>query len=414
MIDSSRKDLPVHPNGRHVVGIDISQRVHAAAGVTAAGKDFGRMIAFDNNHAGVDRLEQLLLHPLGGACRTLIGLEATGHYWMPLYFELQRRGYDIVVINPIQTRGQFRSQIRKTKTDKLDARGIARLVSKGEAKTARIPSESQFELRLLTRQRWRLKGFCGDLERFALSLIECLFPEYPGIFCKPLLNSGRALIRELGLAPATLASQPQQVEELIARVGRKKVAPEKVRLLLARAQDSIGIARAEGVLIAQLRSVLTLIETFEAQISALDEELERRVAALHSPLLSLGIHAPLAATIHAESDPISDFRHPWQYAAYSGLEPSTRESGNYRGSHNPISKRGSPYLRHALYLAASVLYRRHRELQRLYQKYRKKGRHHTDALVIVAHKLARIVWRLLTDNRPFRARAPKRELTTVN
>lgn len=413
MNNSSRKDRPVLPNGRHVVGIDIGQKFHAAAGVTTAGQDFGRSIAFDNTRAGVDRLEQLLLKPLGSPDRILIGMEATGHYWMPLYFELQRRGYESLVINPIQTRAQFRSRIRKTKTDKLDARSIARLVCKGEATAARIPSESTFELRLLTRHRWRLTNLCGDLQRFAYSLIERIFPEYADVFCKPLLPTGCALIRELGLAPATLASRPDDVETLILRASRNRVSHATIRTLLARASQSIGIASAERVIADQLRSVIALLDTIESQIAALDEELERRIEKLGSPLLSLGLHAPLAATIHAESDPITDFRRPWQYAAYAGLDPSTCESGNFKGSRAHISKRGSPYLRHALFLAACGLYRRHRALQRLYQRSRKAGHHHTDALVIVAHKLARITWRLLTDNRPFRAKAPKPALTTV-
>jgi len=413
MNNPSRKDLPVLPLGRHVVGIDIGQKVHAAAGITTAGQDFGRIISFDNTRAGVHRLEQLVLTPLGDPAGLLIGMEATGHYWMPLFFELKRRGYDVIVINPIQTRGQFRSRIRKTKTDKLDARSIARLVLKGEAKAARIPSESTFELRLLTRHRWRLTSLCGDIQRFAYSLVERIFPEYTDVFWKPLLPTGCALINELGLSPRLLASQPDEVSALIARASRNRVSADTVRTLLARAEQSIGIGRAEPVIVDQLRSVIALLNTIQSQIVALDEELTRRVEGLCSPLLSLGLHAPLVATIHAESDPIADFRHPWQYAAYAGLDPSTYDSGNFKGSHAHISKRGSPYLRSALYLAASTLYRRHRELRRLYQRSRNAGHHHTDALVVVAHKLARIIWRLLTDNRPFRAKAPKPALETV-
>jgi transposase len=413
MNNSSRKDRPVLPNGRHVAGIDIGQRVHAAAGVTSSGEDFGRIISFDNNRAGVDRLEQLLLKPLGAPAKILIGMEATGHYWMPLYFELQRRGYQAIVINPIQTRGKFRTRIRKAKTDKLDARSIARLVLNGEARAARIPSESLLELRLLTRHRWRLTSLCGDLQRFAYSLIERIFPEYSDLFCSPLLPTSCALIRKFGLSPATLAGQPDELSALVLHASRNRVSHTTVRTLLARAAQSIGIARAECVIVDQLRSVISLLDTIESQIAALDEELEGRVEALHSPLLSLGLRAPLVATIHAESDPIADFRRPWQYAAYAGLDPSTCESGNFKGSRAHISKRGSPYLRHALFLAACALYRRHRSLQRLYQRSRKAGHHHTDALVIVAHKLARIIWRLLTDNRPFRAKAPKPALATA-
>ena len=163
-----------------------------------------------------------------------------------------------------------------------------------------------------------------------------------------------------------------------------------------------------------MRLTFPRIDTLHAQVAQLDKELQRRVEALHSPLTSLGLQAPLVATLHAESDPISDFRHDWQYAAYAGLDPALYESGKMHGTRVHISKRGSPHLRRALYLSAFVLYRRHRCLFRLYQKMRSASRHHIDALVIVAHKLARIIWRLLTDNRPFLKTPPKRQLHPKN
>lgn len=402
----SRKDQPVLPDGRHVVGIDVGKQTHAAAGLTAAGAQFGRIISFSNDRAGLDQLETLLLKPLGGPKKILIGMEATGHYWMPLFSELRRRGYQAIVINPIQTRGQFRTRIRKTKTDKLDAKAIAQLVLFGKAFAARIPDEAILELRLLARHRWRLTNLSGDLQRFAHSLIDRVFPEYADVFSRPLMPTGRALIRQLGLAPRDLASHPEDLANLINRASRNKVDQTTIQSLLARASQSIGIGQAELVIVEQLRSIISLIETIEAQIATLDDDLAERVEKLKSPLISLGIRAPLAATIHAESDPIGDFRRPWQYAAYAGLDPATCESGNFKAAETHISKRGSPYLRHAFFLAALSLYRQHRDLQRLYQRSRKAGHHHTDALVIVAHKLARIAWRLLTDNRPFRAKAP--------
>jgi transposase len=405
----SRKDLPVDPDGRHVVGIDIGQKTHAAAGLTAAGKDFGRKIYFPNSRAGLERLETLLLKALGGPQAVLIGMEATGHYWMPLHTQLTKLGYTVAVVNPIQTSKKFRTCIRKTKTDKLDAQGIARLVLSGEAKTARIPNAATLELRLLVRHRWRLMGIAGDLERFSISLIERLFPEFTDTFPSLRSASGRSLLREIGLAPELLAARSDEVTALLRRVSRKQLSFEKIQNFLVQARQSIGIGSAQQVLVEQLRSVLTLVETIESQIDTLDKELESRMLNLESPLKSLGLHAPLIATIHAESDPIHDFQHVWQYAAYTGLDPATFQSGNKTGTRIHISKRGSPYLRQALYLAAFCLYRRQRPLQRLYQKCRKSGHHHIDALVIVAHKLARIIWRMLTDNRPFHVNPPKRQ-----
>lgn len=410
--DSSRKDLPVAPNGRHVVAIDVGQRHHAAAAISAGGQEFGRVLCFENNRAGIDRLDQLMLKPLEGPSRILIGMEATGHYWMPLYFELCRRGFHCIVINPIQTRSQFRCRIRKTKTDKLDARSIAQLIFSGKAKAARVPSEATFELRLLTRQRSRLLHWSSDLQCTALGYIDRLFPEYHDHFSTPLLAAGRALIRDVGLDPQELVNQSDQVAMILSQASRKVLRPEKIQSLLQLAEHSIGIRIGQRVLVQQLRSLLALIESIELQIKELDAQLQTRVEGLHSPLLSLGLNAPLVATLHAETDPISDFRHPWQYAAFAGLDPSTFQTGNFMGTRSHISKRGSPHLRYALYLSAFVLYRRHTVLRRLYQKSRDRGRVHTDALNIVAHKLARIIWRLLTDNRPYRARAPR--LLTLN
>lgn len=403
----SRKDLPVHPNGRHVVGIDIGKKTHAAAALTRDGRDFGRTLSLTNDRAGIDRLEEHLLKPLGGPQALLLGMEATGHYWMPLYFELHRRSYQIVVINPIQTNSRFRARIRKTKTDPLDARAIARFLLSGDAHAARIPPEAVLALRLRTRHRWRLMDLASDLERFAHSLVDRLFPEFHDLFCSPFNATGRALLRQLGLAPQTLAANPTEVATVVRQAGRGRVPSTTTVELLRRAGQSIGIRRAEDVLVAQLRSTVELLELLEKQREALDAELAQLVESLHSPLTSLGVGAPLVATIHAESDPISDFRHPWQFAAFTGLDPSHYESGQMNGTRTPISKRGSPYLRRALYLAAFSLYRRHKSLQRLYQKQRKAGHHHNDALVIVAHKLARIIWRLLTDQRDFRANPPR-------
>jgi transposase len=403
----SNKDLPVAANGRHVVGIDIGQARHAAAGLTAVGAIFGRELSFENNRAGVERLEQHLLAHLGGPGKVLIGMEATGHYWMPLYYELTRRGYHVIVINPIQTRGKFRSRIRKTKTDKLDARSIARLVLSGEAHAARIPTESTLELRLLTRQRWWLMDIAGDMARFASCLIDRIFPEYQGLFSKPLIAAGRALIEEYGLLPRELYDNSATLHAFLHKASRGVLAKSKIDTLLARAKDSIGLPLAQKTLAEQLRNTLAMIGTLESQIAQVDAELEQRVKHLNSPLASLGLRAPLIATIHAESDPISDFKHYWQYVAYTGLDPATYDSGKMHGTRVHISKRGSPYLRRALYMAAFAVYRHHNVFHRLYLKIRKAKRHHVHALVVIAHKLARIIWRLLTDNRPFTARAPK-------
>ena len=401
--------LPVRAGGRAVVGIDIGKRHHAAVAVNHQGEKIASLASFQNTREGVDALQARILDPAGTPPRLLFAMEATGHYWMPLYHELVRRGYRGVVLNPIQTNGEARTRIRKTKTDKRDAEGIARFILTGKAKAARIPDEATLELRILTRRLLQLTQMKGDVERAAQSLSDRIFPEYAGGMSKPFLHSGRTLIKEIGLIPAHIAEQPDAVRDALRRASRGRLSTDAIDGPLKNAAQSIGIGYAETVINEELYSSMELIENIEDQICCLDSIIASLMDYRESPLPSLGIGLSLAAAIHAESDPASDFPSARQYAAYAGLEPTTFESGQMQGTRAHISKRGSPHLRRALYMAAFVCYRRHEYFARTYRRFRKKGHTHNSALIVVARRLALVVWKMLVENRPFAKRPPKKK-----
>lgn len=403
-----RKGQPVLARGRAVVGIDIGKRKHAATALSPQDEILGQLASFPNTRQGIDRLEKELLLPAGGPGKVLVAMEATGHYWMCLHAELTRRGYECAVLNPVLTGGRAKARIRKTSNDRIDSAGIARLVLSGDAKASRVPAPETAELRLLVRHRRRLVQAAGNMERYAHTLIDRIFPEYDGIFSKPFLPSAQKLIRQVGLAPQKLLANEQEVRSLLQTASRRKLAPEKIDQFLQAARDSIGCRRAEDVSEKQLCSIFDYLDDLRRPIAAIEEELERRVEKLGSVLPSLGISPVLAAVIHAESDPIADFASADEYVAYTGLDPSRRESGDSIHHNGRISKRGSPVLRHALYLAAFVIYRKHEYFHRIYRKHRRLGKEHDNALVIVARHLARVMWRMLTDSRPFSKRPPKK------
>lgn len=401
------KKSPVLPRGRAVVGIDIGKGKHAATALSPQGEVIAQLASFPNTRQGVDRLEQEILRKAGGPGKVLVGMEATGHYWMCQCHELTRRGYACVVFNPLQTNARSRACVRKTRNDKIDSKTIARLVLAGEAKPTRVPDRKITELRLLVRHRHRLLQAAGDMERYAHTLVDRIFPEYAGVFCRPFLPSAQKLIRQIGIAPEKLVKNAEQVRELLRVAGRKMITDEKIERLLQAAQESIGIREAEDVIEAQLRSIFDYLDTVRRQIAEIDKQLDECARKLDSPLYSLGITSPMVAAIHAESDPISDFATPDQYVAYTGLDPSRHDSGDTIKWRGKISKRGSPLLRCTLYLTAFVVCRRHDYFARIYRKHRAKGKKHTNALVIVARRLVRVIWRLLTDDRGFSKRAPK-------
>ncbi len=403
----SLKGKPVLPRGRAVVGIDIGKRKHAATALSSQGEVIAQLASFPNTRQGVDQLEKEVLRKAGGPGKVLVGMEATGHYWMCLYHELIRRGYACIVLNALQTNARSSTRIRKTRNDKIDSQTIARLILSGDARATRVPEPKITELRLLVRHRHRLIQAAGNMERYAHTLVDRIFPEYADVFCKPFLPSAQKLIRQIGLAPDKLVKNAEQVREILCIAGRKRIAAETIEQLLEAAKQSIGTCQAEDVIEAQLRSIFDYLETVREQIADIKKQLDERAMQLNSPLYSLGLTSTLVAAIHAESDPIDDFDSPEEYVAYVGLDPSLHDSGDTIKRRGRISKRGSPLLRHTLYLAAFVVYRRHDYFRRIYLKHVGRGKKHTKALVIVARRLARVIWRLLTDGREFTKRAPK-------
>ena len=391
---------------RLAVGIDVGRIRHSAVGLNQEGERFARLRCFENNRAGIDRLEAEILRRMGGAEAVLIGMEATGHYWIALHDELKDRGYEVVVLNPIQSNAHIRTIIRKTKTDPLDAEAIAHLLRSGTAQTARIPDEKTLDLRILARRRWNLTDCIGDQKRTAISFMDRLFPEATGIL-EPFAVSTRALIRDVGLTPAHIAARPEEVRDILKEASRGRIRSTKIEKLIECARTSIAPRKGHTMYETQLRDSLNLIKYQEAQRDRLDKELAQRIKK-SSPLFSLNLSVPIVATIHAESDPITDFESAREYSAYCGLEPAVWQSGKREKSEVHISKRGSTYLRRVLYLAALGLYRHTHCLKRCYDN-RKPGRHHNDALITVTHKLSRIIWRMLTDDRPYRKTTPKRK-----
>jgi transposase len=248
----------------------------------------------------------------------------------------------------------------------------------------------------------------GVVLRYAIGLLDRVFPEYDGIFCKPFITSIRTLIREVGLTPKTLISKQADVKKILEKASRKRLSAETIDELLKRAKISIGTQQGESVVNGQFRMVVDYLDFVESQVQSINEQLQERMAAMNSPLMSLGIGAEVVATILAESGDIARFPGPGEYSAFCGLDPSVRDSGDSIRGVSHISKRGSPLLRWALYMSAPTMITKHRDFAKIYERHINRHKGHRFALIAVAHKLARVIWRLVKDGRPFTKRPPKR------
>lgn len=123
----------------------------------------------------------------------------------------------------------------------------------------------------------------------------------------------------------------------------------------------------------------------------------------------VGIGAELSPVIVSEiGDPLR-FKGGKQLVAYAGLDPKVKQSGKSLARNTAITKRGSPYLRRALFIAASVAQRYDPDLKAYYEKKRAEGKHYSPVTIANARHLAHRVLAVLKRGTPYM----KRELSTA-
>ena len=136
----------------YIVGIDIGKNHHEASIVSPEGKQIGRSLRFATTHKGADSLMSFIFKNIGNS-PCVFGMEATGHYWYPIYSFLKAKGYTIYVINPIQSDSLRKMYIRQTKNDSIDSFLIAEVIRFGQFGTTSMADENILAMRQLCRYR---------------------------------------------------------------------------------------------------------------------------------------------------------------------------------------------------------------------------------------------------------------------
>jgi transposase len=387
------------------VGIDIGKRAHEATILDEAGQQQGKSLRFANTREGA---AQLLSRLTASDQPAICALEATGHYWLALYEYLHQAGLSVVVVNPLQTSAYRTTFLRKTKTDRRDAWVIADLVRIGRARATPVPSQTTLQIRELSRFRFSLIDQIADLKRKTLSVLDRVFPEYETLFTDVFRKGSRALLAQAATAEEIAAFDLSELTATLRTASQGKFREEKAREIQEAAKNSLGVSFLADAAQVELRCILDHLAFLEEQVAVVD----RHVATLveHVPagtyLLSVkGIGPALAATILGEIDDIGRFATPAKLVAFAGLDPSVHQSGQFTAEHRALSKRGSPYLRRAIWLAAHPARQRNPDLQEVYERKLAQGKRHQQAMAAVAHRLLNRIDVVLKEQRPYVVRA---------
>jgi transposase len=381
------------------LGIDVAKRKHTAMVLDEQGQVIRRAFSFTNNRSGFGQL-LAEIHALPGS--VTMGLEATGHYWLALYDHLTRREHTVLVLNPLQIAAYRRTGIRKRKTDRYDAYWIADFVRIGGGQPCHVAQQIILQIRELARFRFRLVQQIGDCKRKAISVLDRVFPEYETLFSNMFIRTSRRLLQEAVTAEEFAAFPLNELHSLLSSSSRGRFGLSKAQQIIDTAAQSVGVSFLADAARLELRCLLNQIEFLESQVADVNAALDALLQQTEQHLTTIpGIGSTLAAALLGEIGDINRFASLEKLVAYAGIDPTVYQTGQFEAQQAHMSKRGSPYLRHALWLAASAARQHDPQLKAYYERRRAEGKPHGVVMGAMCRKLLARVYVVLAENRPY-------------
>jgi transposase len=383
-------------------GIDVAKRKHAIALLDEHGQPVQRPFTIENTRAGFDHLLQVLAHLQEPV---LIGLEATGHYWWALYEDLTRHDHPVVVLNALQVHAFRKSGVRKVKSDRTDASWIAEFLRFSQPEPAQPTTAVFLQLKEVSRFRYHLSDQIGDCKRKLLSILDRVFPEYETLFSSVFLNSSRQLLAQAASAQELATFDLSELTELLKTTSRSRFGRTKAETVQTVARQSVGVRFLADAAQLEVRCLLAQIDLLEDQRDQVDGALAQLMDQVPQYLTSIpGVGPTTGAALLAEIGDVQRFDAPEKLVAYAGIDATVYQTGQFEARQMHMSKRGSPYLRHALWQAAAMAIQHDDELRTYYDRKRKEGKSHGTALGAVCRKLMTRVYIVLKENRPYEVR----------
>ncbi|TFD98319.1 IS110 family transposase [Jeotgalibacillus sp. R-1-5s-1] len=395
----------------YYVGIDVGKRQHEVGILDDHGKKIGKTCRFANSREGGQVFLDFLTQHGVTADNCLCGMEATGHYWLSLFSFLHEKAFQTTVFNPLQSDALRHLNIRKVKNDKVDAYLIAKLMRMETPEPTPFLDEDLIQIKQLARLRYSLVDQSSDLKRKVIAVLDQVFPEYEEVFSNAFNVSSKKLLKQHTIPEDFLNIDTEELANLLHEVSRKSYgideARDKASRLKACAENSFGIKLGADAFRLHIRLLLDQIMLIERQVKDVESLLSELSDRQQHHLTSIvGISDFIASVIIGEVGSIKRFDRAEQLVAYAGLDVSVFQSGEFEGRKNRLSKRGSPYLRRAIWQAALVASFHDPVLSEHYKQLRARGKAHGTACGAVARKLTHIIFAILRDQKPYEPRIP--------
>ena len=376
------------------VGIDISKEKHDCFITNSDGEVLFKSFTISNSKEGFETLFQRIESVAENLNRVKVGLEATGHYSYNLLGFLLDKGLPTYVINPLHTNLYRKSlSLRKTKTDRVDSRTIATMMmSDMNLKSYSDTSYHNEELKSLTRYRFDKVKERAKLKSSISRLVTILFPELEKLIPTLLMASVYTMLSEFPGASHVASAHLTKLANLLSQSSKGHYGKDTATLFREAARNSIGSVMPAKSL--ELKHTIKLIQELTAEIDEIEAAIKQIMDnEIKSPILTIpGISYRMGAMILAEIGDFSRFDSADKILAYAGMSPSTYQSGKLDNCYSHMEKRGSRYLRYALYNATKYVCHWDESFGAYLEKKRSEGKHYNVALSHATKKLVRLIF----------------------
>lgn len=384
------------------VGIDIASTKHDCFIMNNNGEVLHDVLTFPNNIKGFKKLHETVVNVMESSkdSNVRIGLESTGLYHLNLLNFLTALDFKVQVINPLLTSMERKaSSVRKTKTDKVDARSICMFLhrnqSEFQAYTPKLYNNNA--LKSLSRRRFSLSKQLGKHKVELNTLIARTFPEYLNFFSSLHIKTSLNILKKYAIPSVIAKTRIDGLTNCLVSSSKGKHGSLTAIKLKELALNTIG-DKSEFYSF-EIKLIVSTIRHYQEQIKLIDREIEKIIDTHFSNLLSMpGVSYTTASLVLGEIGNIHNFSSFDKLLAFAGLDPIVYQSGKYNLENTKPSKRGSTYLRYAIFHIAKIIVLHDEKFKKYYQKKQSEGKHYFVILGHVSKKVLRVIYTLLKYN----------------